>query len=47
MIPPRQQDNMARTENIVKRFLAEFLMPILTNIDGEQTRESLIKIHRL
>ena len=31
----------------VKGFLADFPMPILTNIDGEPTKEGLIDLHCL
>ena len=38
---------MTDTANSVKAFLTDFLTPILPNIVGELTRESLINIHRL
>ena len=37
-ISPRVQDNMDVTKNRVEGVLAEFLTPVLPNIDGETTR---------
>ena len=46
-IPLRPHTDMLGTSNSAKGVLADFLMPILPNIVGEPTRESLIEIHQL
>ena len=46
MIPTRVQDNMTGATSSVEGVLADFLTPILTNIDGEATIEGLIDLHK-
>ena len=45
-IPLRPHTDMLGTSNSVKGVLVDFMMPILPNIVGEPTRESLIEIHQ-
>ena len=47
MIPPRAHDDITGTENSNEGVLTDFLTPIITNINGEPTKESITEIHRL
>ena len=44
-IPERAQDNMVDITSSDGGFLKDFLIPILTKIGGDTTREALIKIN--
>ena len=46
-IPPRVQEIMVRETSSIEGVLVDFPTPIISNIGGIPTRESLIDLHEL